>query len=105
MLMYCTVLYCIGRDVHQRVRLLELGGHGGQAPGAGLLQQGQAGRLPLTLVPVTSWSKYVLKIIKSRSYLRLAIIVSYSFLILIKMIGSRYHLIYSYPRYLLSPSS
>ena len=59
--MYCTVLYCTaGRDVHQRVRLLELGGHGGQAPGARLLQQGQAGRLPLTLVPVTSWSKYVI---------------------------------------------
>ena len=75
--MYCTALYCtvLGGDVHQRVRLLELGGHGGQAPGAGLLQQGQAGRLPLTLVPVTSWTKYVLKIIISRSYLRLAIIV------------------------------
>ena len=40
---------CAGWDVHQRVRVLELGGHGGQTPRAGLLQQGQAGRVPLTL--------------------------------------------------------
>ena len=38
-----------GWDVHQRVRVLELGGHGGPTPRAGLLQQGQAGRVPLTL--------------------------------------------------------
>ena len=57
-----------GWDVHQRVRVLELGGHGGQTPRAGLLQQGQAGRVPLTLHCEQVWYYSVFKIISNQDY-------------------------------------